>query len=107
MPLIWFALKCSKNQSQAARFEAEYAHKESVAITYNGHKAQMDTISTEDSGKLKALLAENLITAMAFNPSTTMEKDYHDHDDSIISKLASRFIWKKKEESPANSAHPQ
>ena len=102
VPLLWFALKCSRNQSQSARFEAEYAHKESIAITYNGHKSQLSEFSDEDAEKLKAALAANLIEAVAFNPSVTLENKYHGENDSVITKLLSKLPNSKEEPDLSN-----
>ena len=94
IPLIWFAVKCSRNQSHAARLEAEYTHKEAVAITYNGHKNQIEEEGGEEGESLHALLSANLIETVSFNPSSTMEKDYHKRDSSLFSGILSKLIGK-------------
>lgn len=80
-PLIWLALFSSKQQSQSKRLQEEYAHKETIAKTYVGHKRQIEKLNdSEAKEELITKLAASTIDAIEFNPSSTLEKQTHKED---------------------------
>ncbi|MFA5477974.1 MAG: hypothetical protein WC271_14875 [Bacteroidales bacterium] len=80
-PLIWLALFSSKQQSQSKRLQEEYAHKETIAKTYVGHKRQIEKLNdSEAKEELITKLAASTIEAIEFNPSSTLEKQTHKED---------------------------
>ncbi|GAA5217200.1 hypothetical protein ACFSJ3_14185 [Corallincola platygyrae] len=80
-PLIWLALFSSKQQSQSKRLQEEYAHKETIAKTYVGHKRQIEKLNdSEAKEELTTKLAASTIEAIDFNPSSTLEKHNHKED---------------------------
>lgn len=96
-PLIWLALFASKQQAQSKRLQEEYAHKESVAKTYVGHKRQIEKLENSSAkDELIAQLAASTIEAIEFNPSSTLEKQSHKEDlpTSELLKLLKTTIEK-------------
>lgn len=74
---LWIALSASKRLSEARRLEQEYAHKEAVATSYIGFKEQIDMLDTKDT-ELMTKLLEEVIGAMVFNASDTLDKNHGD-----------------------------
>lgn len=92
-PLIWFAMFASKQQSQSKRLEEEYAFKEAITKTYVGHKRQIDKLKDSDAkDELVAKLASSTIEAIAFNPSSTLEKQAH-NENTPASKLLNKTLF--------------
>ncbi len=52
LPLIWLALFSSRQQSQNKRLEQEYAHKETLAKSFEGYKRQINDLGEQDSSNI-------------------------------------------------------
>lgn len=88
VPTIWLALFASKQQSQNRRLEQEYAHKESLAKSYEGYKREISKLpESSDKEKIMEKLVDSLIDASNYNPSETLEKNSHNDSPPLISSL--------------------
>lgn len=77
LPLIWLAYFSSKQQSQNKRLQQEYAHKESLAKSFEWYKEQIDNLwEDEKSIEIKKLLMENIVKMTWENPSDTLDKNH-------------------------------
>lgn len=77
LPLVWLWYFASKKQSQAYRLEQEYAHKESLAKSFEWYKKQIDKLwEDEESLKIKQALMMNMVTMTWYNPSDTLDKNH-------------------------------
>ncbi len=78
LPLIWIGIFASKQQSQNKRLEQEYAHKASIAKSFEGYKEQIEKlINTNEDGQVTKDLLNNVIEAIKNNPSDTLESKSH------------------------------
>ena len=76
--LIWLGLFASKQQSQNKRLEQEYAHKASLAKSFEGYKQQIIDLSDDgDKEEILEKLINNIIEAVNHNPSNTLDSSYH------------------------------
>ena len=88
VPTIWLALFASKQQSQNRRLEQEYAHKESLAKSYEGYKREISKLpESSDKEKIMEKLVDSLIDASNYNPSETLEKNSHNDSPPLISSI--------------------
>ncbi|MES2006956.1 MAG: hypothetical protein V4436_02495 [Patescibacteria group bacterium] len=72
---IWLAAFASKRQSQNKRLQEEYAHKESLALSLEGYKRQVQEM--EDDSLMNKLM-DSAVAMVAFNPSTTLDGKHGD-----------------------------
>lgn len=77
IPVLWLALFSSKRRSEAQRLQQEYAHKETIAKSYEGLRQQIEKLSSENEELLKKLL-DTAITAIGYNASETLERKHGD-----------------------------
>lgn len=77
MPALWLVLFFSKRRSEQNRLREEYAHKEALAKSYDSYKKQIDKLG-EEKGKVLSHLLTGTITALLFNPSSTLDKKHGD-----------------------------
>ena len=88
VPTIWLALFASKQQSQNRRLQQEYAHKESLAKSYEGYKREISKLpESSDKEKIMEKLVDSLIDASNYNPSETLEKNSHNDSPPLISSI--------------------
>lgn len=76
-PFIWIATVANISLNKYARLEEEYAHKESLAKSFERYKSEIEKISDTDNIKSKDLLAQLMKTnlqAFELNPAETMDK---------------------------------
>ncbi len=74
LPLIWLAYFSTKQQSQNKRLQQEYAHKESLAKSFEWYKKQIDNLwEDEKSEEIKKILMENIVKMTWENPSETLD----------------------------------
>lgn len=86
IPTIWLALFASKQQSQNRRLEQEYAHKESLAKSYEGYKREIEKLpDSDEKDEIMEKLVASLISASSYNPSETLEKKSHNDSPPLIS----------------------
>lgn len=91
VPTIWLALFASKQQSQNRRLEQEYAHKESLAKSYEGYKREIAKLpESSDKEEIMEKLVASLIDASSYNPSETLEKKSHNDSPPLISSFMNR-----------------
>lgn len=74
LPALWLVIFISKRRSEAERLTQEYAHKESLAKSYDSYKQQIEKLSEENQKELLPVLMENMIKAIALNPAETLDK---------------------------------
>ena len=80
-PLIWTAMFSAKKQSENRRLQQEYAHKETLAKSYQSYKQQIEELGDDDQELLHTLI-ENSIKTIAYNASETLDKQ-HDQKTPI------------------------
>ncbi|PJK15527.1 hypothetical protein CO613_00030 [Lysobacteraceae bacterium NML07-0707] len=85
LPVLWLVIFVSKRRSEAERLTQEYAHKESLAKSYDSYKQQIEKLSEENQKELLPVLMENMIKAIALNPAETLDKKHQ--SDSPISEI--------------------
>tara|TARA_R110001583_G_scaffold116547_4_gene267327 strand:+ start:770 stop:1654 length:885 start_codon:yes stop_codon:yes gene_type:complete len=91
VPTIWLALFASKQQSQNRRLEQEYAHKESLAKSYEGYKREIAKLpESSNNNEIMEKLVASLIDASSYNPSETLEKKSHNDSPPLLSSLMNR-----------------
>lgn len=77
LPFIWIAIVANINLNKYSRLEEEYAHKESLARSFERYKTEIEKLNSmnpEESKKLLLQLMKTNIEAFALNPAVTMEK---------------------------------
>lgn len=85
IPALWLVIFVSKRRSEAERLTQEYAHKESLAKSYDSYKQQIEKLSEENKKELMPILMECTIKAIALNPAETLDKKHQ--SDSPISEI--------------------
>ncbi len=73
IPCIWFAVFSAKRRSESRRLEQEYAHKESVASSYENYRKQAEMLAKEGI-KMEEKLLDGAVGALLFNASSTLDK---------------------------------
>ena len=76
--LIWLAFFASKRRSENQRLQQEYAHKESLAKSYNSYKKQIEALDDEDQLMQKDFI-NKAIDAIAYNASQTLDGNHGDN----------------------------
>jgi flagellar motility protein MotE (MotC chaperone) len=76
-PLVWLAYVASKRRSEFQRLEQEYAHKESLAKSYDSYKKQIDELGGGNDQLMRDLLAK-AVDAIAFNASVSLDGRHGD-----------------------------
>jgi len=72
-PLVWLAIVANINLNKYARLEEEYAHKESLAKSFERYKEQVENLEDKEvSNKLMEQLLETNINAFKKNAADTM-----------------------------------
>ncbi|HBI16812.1 MAG TPA: hypothetical protein DDY52_01470 [Candidatus Moranbacteria bacterium] len=95
--VIWLGIFSSKQQSQNKRLEQEYAHKESIAKSYEGFKRQIESLEETDEHKeLSMKLMRNIVNSVGYNPSLTLDNESHREEPPLIDKALSFFTNGKK-----------
>ena len=74
---VWLAVFASKRRSEAQRLQQEYAHKESVAKSYNGFKKQIEELVSDDKGMLLSLISKT-VDSVSENASKTLDGKHGD-----------------------------
>jgi len=78
IPLVWLAIFASKRRSENQRLQQEYAHKENLAKSYQSFKQQIEALPRESREPLMEKLLDSAISAIGFNPSTTLDGKHGD-----------------------------
>jgi hypothetical protein len=77
VPIVWLAFYATRRRSECQRLQQEYAHKESLAKSYNSYKRQIDKLDDKDNVMQKELIMK-AVDAIAFNPSETLDGKHGD-----------------------------
>lgn len=97
---VWLAVFSSKRRSEAQRLKQEYAHKESVASSYNNFKKQIEDLGDDDKEMLKSLI-ERAIDSIAYNASTTLDGKHGDKapvqeiTEKVLRKIQKQALGKE------------
>lgn len=95
-PILWLAYYATKRRSEYQRLEQEYAHKESLAKSYNNYNKQIQKLGDKDNLMQKEFIMK-AIDAIAYNASETLDKKHGDkilsHD--VIEKIIETINTKK------------
>lgn len=97
-PLLWLAIVSNINLNKYSRLEQDYAHKESLAKSYERYKTEISKLSSEDeqAENLKQELIKINLEAFKLNPADNMEKA---KSDTIMDKiLAVKYLNETKKE---------
>ncbi|CAA6824212.1 MAG: Unknown protein [uncultured Sulfurovum sp.] len=73
IPFIWIAIVANINLNKYSRLEEEYAHKESLAKSFENYKEQINVLDSESSNELMKSLLEINISAFKKNAAETMD----------------------------------
>jgi len=84
MPFIWIAIVSNINLNKYARLEEEYAHKESLAKSFERYKEQIEDLDSEKSQELMITLLKTNLEAFEKNPAETMMHAKSDMPTSIL-----------------------
>jgi hypothetical protein len=77
VPIIWMAYYSTKRRSEYKRLEQEYAHKETLAKSYQSFKKQIEETKTNNYDLLHKLLDKS-IESLSHNASETLDKKHGD-----------------------------
>lgn len=80
LPLVWLAYFAAKRRNEYRRLEEEYAHKETIARSYQSFKQQVEELGEGEKEKLETMLLSAAIQAVSANASKALDKD---HDDKL------------------------
>lgn len=98
LPFLWIATVANINLNKYARLEEEYAHKESLAKSYERYKNEVEKLEdSHESDNLKAKLISINLEAFEKNPAKTMQKAR-----SSMPLLGERNTEKAKKEKKTN-----
>lgn len=91
-PLIWIAIVANINLNKYARLEEEYAHKESLAKSFEKYKDQIKDLEDKDSKELMVTLLSTNIEAFRRNPADSIKDAKSDMPIDIISKVGKETL---------------
>ena len=74
-PVIWLAIFSATRRSQYERLQQEYAHKESLASSYQSYKMQLVDLKVDGDQLQKELIAKS-IDAIAYNASKSLDGNH-------------------------------
>lgn len=77
VPIIWIAYYSTKRRSEYKRLEQEYAHKETLAKSYQSFKKQIEVMDMGNQDLLLKLLDKS-IESLAYNASETLSRKHGD-----------------------------
>lgn len=100
LPIIlaatWLGAFASKQQSQNKRLQQEYAHKEVLARSFEGYKAEIQKLDKQDEAKeIMTILMGNVVDMTSSNPSKTLDENHEDKShpvSSLGSKILDKFF---------------
>lgn len=75
VPVVWFALFSATRRSQYERLQQEYAHKESLAASYESYKRQLADLKVDVDALQRELIAKT-IESVAYNASKTLDGNH-------------------------------
>ena len=73
VPFIWLAIFASRRRAENKRLQQEYAHKETVTMSYQGFRKQASELPDGTGEPLLAKLLEEAIESVGHNPSVTLD----------------------------------
>jgi hypothetical protein len=83
-PFLWIAIVSNINLNKYSRLEEEYAHKESLAKSFERYKEQIENLDNETSSELMVTLLKTNLEAFEKNPAETMIHAKSDMPSSMI-----------------------
>lgn len=98
-PLVWLAFYASSRRSEYQRLMQEYAHKETLANSYESYKKQIESLGSERDVLMRSLM-EKAIDAIAYNASQTLDGKHGDKMpaidliDKLIEKIPAGIVGK-------------
>ncbi len=96
VPIVWLAFYATRRRSEYQRLQQEYAHKESLAKSYNSYKQQILDLGDDDKAMQKEFIMK-AVDAIAYNASKTLDGKHGDkmpiHD--MIEKTVERILKTK------------
>lgn len=96
VPIVWLAFYATRRRSEYQRLQQEYAHKESLAKSYNSYKLQILALGDDDKAMQKEFIMK-AVDAIAYNASKTLDGKHGDkmpvHD--IIEKSVESIMKTK------------
>ncbi len=94
---VWLAAFASRRQSQNKRLQQEYAHKETLALSLQGYKREIEELGNPT---LMTKLMDSVVEMVGFNPSTTLDGKHGDDGSPLHSffGLGKKPKEKKSEE---------
>jgi flagellar motility protein MotE (MotC chaperone) len=96
VPAFWLAIFASKQQSQNKRLQQEYAHKESLAKSYEADKREIEKLpDSPEKNKLSEKLLDTMIESAKFNPSETLGSKTHNDGPPSVFELFKIKMLKK------------
>lgn len=75
LPIVWLALFSATRRSQYERLQQEYAHKESLAASYESYKRQLAALKVDVESLQRELIAKT-IESVAYNASKTLDGNH-------------------------------
>lgn len=96
IPAFWLAIFASKQQSQNKRLQQEYAHKESLAISYEADRREIEKLKDDKTKEdLSKKLLDTIIEMAKYNPSETIGNKIHTERPPSILDLFKLKTYKK------------
>lgn len=77
LAMVWLAYFVSKRRSENQRLRQEYAHKESIASSYESYRRQVEALGVAGE-ELRPILLRKAIDAIAKNASDTLDGKHGD-----------------------------
>ena len=74
IPFVWLALFAGKQQNKYQRLEQEYAYKESLSMSFEWYRKEIEKVWDSDlANQLQIDLLKVIINMSSYNPSITLE----------------------------------
>lgn len=77
-PVLWLAFFATKRRSEYQRLQQEYAHKESLAKSYDNYKKQIELLDDDDKS-MQGQFIMKAVDAIAYNASQTLDGKHGDN----------------------------
>lgn len=93
IPVTWLAFYATRRRSEAQRLQQEYAHKESLAKSYNNFRMQIQALGDEDKAMQKEFIMK-AVDAITYNASTTLDGKHGDKSPTqdVVEKVVNEVI---------------
>lgn len=78
VPIVWLAVYAGRRHSQALRLEEEYAHKESLSMSFEGYKRELLEIEGEGQKDKTLVLIDRVLEALALHAGRVYQGKHED-----------------------------